>query len=404
MSQFGADSLATLEFILHWRDRFAAHEEHYLARRVNAWRDIFPPRLAQKLQDAQEGDTVTVDYSPGEAVAAYDPDKALVLSRADLETPRSAGREIPVVEGRFYPQGLLQRQTGVYPQNIVPFRLLEKDGDRVTIDCNHPLAGRPLQLTVNVQWIQDKQSDTGGLLSHWMEELCHYGPGMQAVPQSGSVVVPPSFFARSDEREDSHFYGEPRLISHVDDQADRNLRTVYQRFLKPGLRVLDLMSSKDSHLPDTPGLTVTGLGMNDQEMAANPALSHWIVHDLNADPAIPESLFKSHFDAVVCSLSIEYLTHPVEVLHSALERLVPGGVMLVGFSDRWFPAKAVTGWMDLHPFERSGHVLQWLREAGFKGEAGSVSIRNDWRPRNDPHFLETRGVSDPVFVAWSYKD
>jgi hypothetical protein len=30
-------------------------------------------------------------------------------------------------------------------------------------------------------------------------------------------------------------------------------------------------------------------------------------------------------------------------------------------------------------------------------------MRNDWRPTDDKHFLDTRGVSDPVYVVWQYK-
>jgi len=54
------------------------------------------------------------------------------------------------------------------------------------------------------------------------------------------------------------------------------------------MRVLDLMASLDSRLPQTmAGLDVAGLGMNTEELAANPRLSERVVQDLNACPVLP---------------------------------------------------------------------------------------------------------------------
>ena len=44
------------------------------------------------------------------------------------------------------------------------------------------------------------------------------------------------------------FYEKPRLVNHIDDQADATIRSLYERLLKPGSKVLDLMSSWNSHL------------------------------------------------------------------------------------------------------------------------------------------------------------
>lgn len=405
MTRFGTDSLATLEFVLRWQDHTAAHEERYLARRVNPWRDIFPPGLAEALENAQTGDAASMRYAPGEAVPAQDPAKQAVLPASDFTPPGVAGRSVPASVGRFYPQGLLRNIPHVHPQNGIPFRLTDMEGDTLHIDRNHPLAPFPLELRAEIQWVQEKRGDTGGQLSHWMEEICDFGPGMQAPLPGSDITLHDAFFSRLDPSDDGLFHARPRLVSHVDEQSSRNLQGFYSRFLEPGMRVLDLMSGRDSHLPEEPGLEVTGLGMNREELKSNHRLARAVVHDLNRDPALPDAVTRhAPFDAVLCSLSIEYLTDPVAVLESVRKNITPGGVLLVGFSDRWFPNKAVAGWMDLHPFERPGVTLQWMRRAGFDGAAGTFSLRNDWRPRNDPHFLETRGVSDPVFVAWSYKD
>lgn len=402
MARFGNDCLATIEFTLRWSDGGAEHEERYLARRVNAWRDIFPPGLKQALEGKGVGDGVVLDYGPGEALEGAGKSRPVRIPMREFHPRRISGRTVGPKTGRFYPQGMLTGIGGVYPTTIRPFRILEMDNGGFIADLNHPLAGFALSLEARIVQMQDKESETGGRLSHWMEQLCNFGPGMQAMlPGKATEFFDEEFFQRQDSEADGRFYSGARIVGHIDRQASDNLQEVYSRRLRPGMRVLDLMSSVESHLPGGMNLEVTGLGLNLEELEQNPLLSDYMIHDLNQDPEIraePES-----FDAVVCSLSIEYLTDPVAVLESAHKLLVPGGVAMIGVSNRFFPTKAVYGWLDLHEFERMGLVRECLRRAGFAGPSGTASMRNDWRPTDDRHFLETRGVSDPVYAVWGYK-
>ena len=48
--------------------------------------------------------------------------------------------------------------------------------------------------------------------------------------------------------------------------------------------------------------------MNYPEREANRLLAERIVHDLNLDPGLP--LPDQSFDAVICTVSVEYLTKP----------------------------------------------------------------------------------------------
>lgn len=389
-----------MEFTLRWEQGDATFEDRFLGRRVNAWRDVFPPALAEKLQGCCPGETASEKYCPGELIDPHTPDKVLHLPVSRFRERSLAGRSITPKAGRFYPLGMLSGLPGVYSSTITPFRILELDGETMTVDLNHPLAGRPLEVEAAITRLQEKQGDTGGSLMHWPEEICYGGPGMQA-PLRGrpTEFFDDDFFCRSDD-DDAAFYAQPRMIGHIDEQASTNLRGMYRRFLKNGMRVLDLMSSMQSHLPEDLDIDVTGLGLNAEEMAANPLLNEYEIHDLNRDSSIP---LNGQYDAVVCSLSIEYLTDPVAVLTSVRELLGPDGVLLVGMSNRWFPTKAVRGWVDLNEFERIGLVHEMMRRAGFDGEHGAISMRNDWRPQGDRHFLETRGVSDPVYMAWMRK-
>jgi hypothetical protein len=90
----------------------------------------------------------------------------------------------------------------------------------------------------------------------------------------------PEHFVREDESDDSGFYVEPRLVTHIDDAAIGALTKFYGELITRGGNVLDLMSSWVSHLPDTLELAgLTGLGMNncDGPESSSPR----VVHDLN---------------------------------------------------------------------------------------------------------------------------
>jgi hypothetical protein len=121
----------------------------------------------------------------------------------------------------------------------------------------------------------------------------------------------PEHFRRQDETDDSLFYQEARLVTHIDDAAIRALTNFYERLLPEGGNVLDLMSSWVSHLPGDKSYSgVTGLGMNASELAANPRLTERVTQDLNRDPLLPFA--SGSFDGAIVTVSVQYLTRPVE--------------------------------------------------------------------------------------------
>ena len=138
---------------------------------------------------------------------------------------------------------------------------------------------------------------------------------------------PDVYFSRQDETDDRQFYAAPRKVVHIDDAAIGTLRdAVLAEVLPPGSAILDLMSSWRSHLPEHGAFTnVTGLGMNADEMADNPQLTAYVVHDLNQSPDLPFA--DTAFDAVICTVSVQYLVQPVEVFSEVRRVLKPGGVV-----------------------------------------------------------------------------
>ena len=176
---------------------------------------------------------------------------------------------------------------------------------------------------------------------------------------------PEVYFSRQDETDDRQFYAAPRKVVHIDEMAIAALRdTVLAETLAPGDAVLDLMSSWRSHLPENmPFARVTGLGMNAAEMADNPQLTETIVHDLNQSPELPFA--DAAFDAVICTVSVQYLVRPVEVFSDVRRVLKPGGVFVVSFSNRCFPDKAVWVWLFTDDEKHQSLVSDYFLRAGF---------------------------------------
>jgi SAM-dependent methyltransferase len=199
---------------------------------------------------------------------------------------------------------------------------------------------------------------------------------------------PPGFFQRADGRDDAVFYGPPRLVTHIDDAAIAAVGELYAELGIDGSaptprRVLDLMSSWVSHFR-TPPADLVVLGMNAEELAANPAATQRLVHDLNADPRVP--LPDADVDAAVCCVSIDYLTRPIEVLTDVGRVLRPGGPLAVTFSNRCFPTKAVRGWLATDDDQHGRVVAELVRRTG----------------RFDEPRVELRtppGVGDPLYAV-----
>jgi len=209
-----------------------------------------------------------------------------------------------------------------------------------------------------------------------------------------SAMSDPEFPARLFEREDNApddvFYREPRFVVHIDDETIGALTAYYREFLPPGSRVLDLMSSWVSHLPDVEYARVAGLGMNEAELAANPQLTDSVVHDLNAEPRMPYE--DAAFDRVVVAVSIQYLVRPVDVFRDVYRVLEGGGRVAIAMSHRCFPTKAILAFRALDAGDRVRLVSTFLHIAGFE----EIAFVDRSPPLADPLWLvvATRPVAD----------
>jgi SAM-dependent methyltransferase len=209
--------------------------------------------------------------------------------------------------------------------------------------------------------------------------------GQRLTPGDG--VFSPAAYAREDEASDDQFYVFPRKVVHIDDGAIGALTRLYGEVLPARGRLLDLMSSWRSHLPaGGDGREVVGLGLNAEEMADNPQLTHQVVHDLNRDPRLPFG--DAEFDAAVCAVSVQYLVHPVLVFTDVRRVLRPAAPFVVSFSNRCFPPKAVAVWLGSTDEQ---HVR--LVRAYFEAAGGFADVTAEDRSPADG--------GDPLFVVWA---
>ena len=201
----------------------------------------------------------------------------------------------------------------------------------------------------------------------------------------------PDYFRREDESDDADFYAFPRLVVHIDDGAIAAVTDLYRELLPAGGVILDLMSSWRSHLPeDVQFDRVVGLGMNAEEMRQNPQLDDFVVQDLNADPRLPFP--DESFDGCCITVSIQYLTRSVEVFREINRVLRPEAPLVITFSNRCFPTKAVWLWRAASDAQHAQVVAAYFHESGNWGDV----YAQDRSPRGP-------GFADPLYAVWSRK-
>lgn len=199
--------------------------------------------------------------------------------------------------------------------------------------------------------------------------------------------LPPEAFAKIDPSSDDAFYREPRFVTHIDASAVRALSQFYATSLPMDGVVLDLMSSWVSHLPLSFSGKVIGHGMNAEELAANPHLTNYVVQNLNLQPKLP--LDDASFDAALCCVGVQYLARPDEVFSDVARMLRPGAPLIISFSNRCFPTKAVAVWRALDGRGHADLVALYLRNAGFQ--------------RIGKHVLRDGTSSDPLTAMVGYR-
>jgi FKBP-type peptidyl-prolyl cis-trans isomerase SlyD len=104
------------------------------------------PGLERALQGAKKGDTIKVDVAPEEG---YGQPKPELLE----EVPREAfPADAPVAPGAVF--------NGRHPNgHSFQVRIAKVEGDKVTVDRNHPLAGKTLHFEVTVDKLRESTEE-----------------------------------------------------------------------------------------------------------------------------------------------------------------------------------------------------------------------------------------------------
>lgn len=196
----------------------------------------------------------------------------------------------------------------------------------------------------------------------------------------------PEFFRRLDERPDALFYREPRRVKHIDEAASRVAQALYDELLPAGGDVLDLMASYYSHLPDK-FASVTGLGLNLEELTENRQITEPVIYDLNRNATLPFA--DSRFDGVVCTVSVQYMTRPDDTFREVARILKPGAPFIVTFSNRMFPTKAILAWRSSDDAAHARLVRSYFESVPCFGPVQSR--------------CHVPAEGDPLYALWAYK-
>ena len=394
-------AVASIQFSLSWQNSAIFHTDCFFAGKVNFYRDIFPKKITDLFMGKRSGDAIESPSIMKEIVSPYEQDNEFSIEQKQFDRLYAAPDKIEPRFGRFYPKGLLKAIPGIFKGNSEPFRCTGISDATITVDFNHPLSPRDGNLTMVIKDVRRNSGILGGFCINWMEIITS-GPGMQTRCRG----IPTDFFSdkpfsRINEYADAGFYIEPRLVTHIDDRAISVISDVYGQTLNNGMKVLDLMSSWRSHVPQNLKLeSLVGLGLNREEMLQNPQLTDQVIHDLNRYPLLPFA--DKEFDTVICTVSVEYLIYPFEVFREIARILKTGGYFMVTFSNRWFPPKVIKIWTELHDFERMGLVLEYFLQTGLYINLKTFSMRGLPRNENDRYYPDMP-YSDPVYAVCGQK-
>jgi SAM-dependent methyltransferase len=213
------------------------------------------------------------------------------------------------------------------------------------------------------------------------------------------MLLNPTQRQKLDDGNDRDFYDAPRFVTHVDGGFIDRLMSLYRERLQPDTRIFDMMSSWVSHFPDELKFAyVQGHGLNAQELAKNPRFDTYFVQNLNQDLQLP--LADASFDAVLNTVSVQYLQYPEAIFAEVYRILKPNGIAIFSFSNRMFYNKAIAAWRDASELERVELV-----ESYFNSVPGFSAPETIVRVSQAPDLLRWFGAGggDPFYAVIARK-
>ena len=393
---------------IRYESNYGQHTDNLTIQQNNlhAVIDKLPAAIRNDLKTLGDETTKTYDYINGKLFNNDGQVQTIAVDQEDFIRHPGHNIDIEPRYGRFFPATLFNSEKLDFNNNMsnrmIPIRIIDLMYKELLVSTSHPLCNYNTTLTIEkFESEHDSQSGEVSLLNARQIPDFLTGPGMQLrYDDKTTDFLSDDALQREDETLDSEFYSQARHINHLDGTAQKQLKSIYSELIPVHSEILDLMSSINSHIDDRlDSKKITGLGMNKEELAANPCLDEIIVHDINQQQRLPFD--DASFDVIVCSLSIEYITQPSRLFDEVARVLRPGGKFIISFSNRWFPTKAIQVWNNLHDFERIGLVMEYFIASAHFGDINTWSLRGIPRPANDKHNIP---LSDPIYIVWADRE
>jgi SAM-dependent methyltransferase len=385
-----------LSAIIRWQGFDTRFQDARLIEEFRITAERLPVACRRQISQLQPGECLRQRFPAGVLVDHWRESLRLVLPRSHFRPDDGTG--CTPGYGRFYP---LRCFAGLpLPSGRKPAfgRIIGLDETRMTLDLNHPLAGKPLDLEIRCHPVIGQPRPDNHPARSLTALLCDGGPGMQDRLAGGETDFRDGHpFARLDEGDDAAFFREPSLTPYWGRPALQQVSQLYRHLIRPGERVLDLMAGVHSPLQEAAidDLSVTCAGLNRIELAHNPVCHERRTLNVNRDLPLPWP--ERHFDTVLIHAAIEYVTRPAVLLDEIHRLLKPGGRLIISFSDHWVEAKVIRIWPRLFPFERSGLLLAWLRRQGGFTNLHASSVRGVPAGPSSPE------QDEPVHAVWAEK-
>ena len=387
---------------IRWDGLDCGFEDWLFIPDINPGKDRLPPGMITQMADVSPGDKIEQLYQTGELVSGWRPDRCLQLRADQFQPAPHTTSSSRFRLGRYYPAEHVCKIAAVEARKNHRCRIIEASNDRYMLDCNHPLSRHPIRMIMQVEAVHQGSHGDADHNRDIAAMVCDQGPGLQdRLPQQETDFFSDQPFRRQDEGDDADYFRAPSLTPFWDRRALAQVSAHYDRLIPAQAHILDLMAGAHSPLEES-SLDIARLccaGLNAAELVHNPICHQRLVLNVNTIEALPFA--DQQFDVVLIHAAIEYVTQPFLLFREISRVVKPRGRIIISFTNRWLPDKAIRLWSDVDEFERPAIILSYLRSTGTFSNFQSYSKRGLSAADEDRRagFIH----SDPVYLVWADK-